>query len=253
MERTGRVQSIERAIAIIKLFNENRLEMKLSDIAEELDLNKSTVHGIISTLKYHGIIDQDEETQKYRLGLYNMVLGEMVQKSLNIRNITTPIIDRVSAQLNETIHIATLEDNEVVYINKKESTQSMRIYTQIGARNPAHCTGVGKAMLAYNDLDTLKNTLPEKLDSLTPYTITDKADLIKELIKIRQQEYSIDNEENSIGLTCVAAPIFDHKGVAKYGISISGPTVRMTEEKIQESIRVIKDAAEEISHKLGYK
>lgn len=253
MDSKGRVQSIDRAVGIMKLFNEDRRELKLSEISDYLDLNKSTVHGIISTLKYHGLIDQDEETQKYRLGLFNMSLGELVQKSLDIRAITSPIIDVVSQKLNETVHIGTLDEMDVVYIDKKESNQSMRIFTNIGARNPAYCTGVGKAMLAYKDEDLIRKMLPEKLEALTPKTITDKSRLTNELAKIREQGYSFDDEENNIGLTCVAAPIFDYSRKAKYGISVSGPTIRMTNEKIEEAIVVVKAAAKEISYKLGYK
>lgn len=253
MDSKGRVQSIDRAVGIMKLFNEDRRELKLSEISDYLDLNKSTVHGIISTLKYHGLIDQDEETQKYRLGLFNMSLGELVQKSLDIRAITSPIIDVVSQKLNETVHIGTLDEMDVVYIDKKESNQSMRIFTNIGARNPAYCTGVGKAMLAYKDEDLIRKMLPEKLEALTPKTITDKSRLTNELAKIREQGYSFDDEENNIGLTCVAAPIFDYSRKAKYGISVSGPTIRMTNEKIEEAIEVVKAAAKEISYKLGYK
>lgn len=253
MEVKTRVQAIDRAVSIMKLFNEDRRELKLSEISDALDLNKSTVHGIISTLKYHGLIDQDEETQKYRLGLFNMSLGELVQKSLDIRDVTTPVVDKISSVLDETVHIGMLEDTEVVYINKKESNQSMRIFTTIGARNPAYCTGVGKVMLAYKNKDFLMEKLPEKFVELTPKTITEKSELIDELVDIRNQGYAIDEEEFSMGLTCVAAPIFDYTGNVKYAISVSGPTIRMTVEKINESIVILKKAAKEISYKLGYK
>lgn len=253
MDSKGRVQSIDRAVAILKCFSEKRKELKLSDISAELDLNKSTVHGIITTLKYHGLIDQDEETQKYRLGLYLIELGDIVSMSLDVRAITSPIIADVSKRLNETVHIGTLDDMEIVYIDKVESSQSMRIYTTIGARNPAYCTGVGKAMLAYLDEERILNKLPEKLEAITPKTITNRDELLEDLAKIREKGYSFDDEENNNGLTCVAAPIFDYSGKVKYGISVSGPTIRMTDDKIEEAIKVVKEAAMEISRKLGYK
>ncbi|MDR7870472.1 MAG: IclR family transcriptional regulator [Tissierellaceae bacterium] len=252
MAKTGRVQAIDRAIKILDCFNEDRRELRLSEISDMLDINKSTVHGIISTLKFHGLIDQDEETQKYRLGLHLMRLGDIVSNSLDIRSITSPVIDKVCKELQETVHIGTLDDMEVVYINKQESNQSMRIFTTIGARNPAYCTGVGKSMLAYLDEEILMNKLPDKLNSITPKTITDKNELLQNLTKVKLDGYAFDDEENNIGLTCVAAPIFDHSGRAKYGISVSGPTIRMTYEKINNSIKVVKEAAMEISYKLGF-
>ncbi|WFA08651.1 IclR family transcriptional regulator [Tissierella sp. Yu-01] len=253
MESKGRVQSIDRAVAILKCFSEKKRELKLSEIADKLDLNKSTVHGIITTLKYHGLIDQDDETQKYRLGLFLIELGDIVTNSLDVRAIATPIIEDVCNKLEETVHIGSLDDMEVIYIDKKESNQSMRIFTTIGARNPAHCTGLGKIMLAYMNEDYVAKRLQEELKQLTPNTITDKTKLIRELAKIKENGYAIDNEENNIGLICIAAPIFDFSGKVKYGISVSGPTIRMTDDKIRETMRVIKNAAKEVSYKLGYK
>lgn len=250
---TGRIQAIDRAIMVLNCFSEDRKELRLSEISDMLDINKSTVHGIITTLKYHGLITQDEETQKYRLGLYLMKLGDIVSQSLDIGSITSPVIEDVCKELQETVHIGTLDDMEVVYINKQESTQSMRIFTTIGARNPAYATGVGKIMLAYIDKEILLNKLPNKFNPITPKTITDKLELLKDLNEIKAKGYALDDEENVIGLTCVAAPIFDHLGKAKYGISVSGPTIRMTDKKIGETIKIVKEAAIEISYRLGFK
>ncbi|MEA4963976.1 IclR family transcriptional regulator [Lutispora sp.] len=252
MENYKRVQSIDRAVSILKCFSKQRKEMKLSEIADELSLNKSTVHGIISTLKYNGLIDQDEETQKYRLGLYLMKLGDTVASSIDIRDIAHPIIKEVSQQLNETVHLSKLDGDELIYLDKVESNQSMRIFTTIGSRMPAYCTGMGKAMLAYIDDEKINNLLPDALEPMTEHTITDKNELLKRLADIREKGYAMDNEENSIGLRCIAAPIFDHKGNAKYAISVSGPTVRMTDKRMENIISIIKDSARKISYKLGY-
>lgn len=253
MDVLGRVQSVDKAALILKLLARRGREMKLTEISEELGITKSTLHGIISTLKYHGLIDQDKKTQEYRLGLYLSELGDIAVNTLDIRKITIPIIEKISDQLQETVHVGTLDNLEVVYVDKKESNQSMRIFTKIGERIPAYCTGVGKAMLAYMDYDMLLDKLPARLDKLTTNTITDKNELIKELTSVRLNGYAFDNEENSIGLTCVAAPIFDHFKKAKYGISVSGPKARMTDEKIKQCIELIKAAAKEISGNIGYR
>lgn len=252
MENLKRVQSIDRAISILKLFSEARKEMKLTDIADELDLNKSTVHGIISTLRYHGFIEQDEETQKYRLGVYLIKLGDLVSNSIDIIEIARPIINEVSMNLNETVHLSRLDKNELIYLDKVESSQSIRIFTTIGSRRPAYCTGMGKALLAYTDLNKLDELLPEELHAFTPYTITDKEILIKELYSIREEGYAIDNQESDMGLRCVAVPVFDYAGKAKYALSVSGPTIRITDKKIKTIVKVVKDAAKTISYKLGY-
>ena len=249
----GKVKSVDKALLILKLLKEKGRDMRLTEISDELDIDKGTLHGLISTLKFHGFVDQDRKTQKYRLGLYLIQLGESTLKSLDIIEITSPIIEEVSDKLQETVHIGELDGIEVVYVNKKESKQSMRIYTEIGARNPAFCTGVGKVMLAYLNEDDLYNIIPDELKEYTPYTITDKKELINNLMTIKEKGYALDNEEYSMGLKCVAAPILNYEGEAIYAISVSGPTVRMTEEKVRESIKEIKKAAEEISIKIGYK
>ena len=253
MDNTKRVQAIDRAVAILKCFSEQRRELKLTDIADELGLNKSTVHGIITTLKHHGLIDQNEENQKYRLGLYILELGDILISSMDIRNVASPIIKDICAKLEETVHLGALDNMDVVYIDKQESNQSMRIFTTIGTRNPAYCTGIGKAMLAYVDTETLVEQLPENLERFTQNTLTEKAELLKELESIREKGYAMDNEERIEGLTCVASPVFDHTGKAKYSISVSGPTIRMTKEKIEETVKLVRESAAEISSRLGYK
>lgn len=247
------VQSVDRAISILKCFNERRRELKLSEIADELGLNKSTVHGIINTLKNHGLIDQDEKTQKYRLGIYLIGLGELVVSSIDVRAIGYPVIEEMCQKLKETVHVGVLDCTDIVYIDKKECDNSVRISTKIGARNPAYCTADGKVMLAYLDLNKQMRIIPDDIPKFTPNTITNKSDLIKELGKIKERGYAIDNEEYETGLVCVAAPVFDHSGAVKYGISVTGPTIRMTEEKISESIEVLKDAAHKISFEIGYR
>lgn len=253
MVSSGRIQSLERAVMILKCFSEENRELKLTDISERLGLNKSTVHGIITTLKYYGIIDQNEENQKYKLGLYLMELGNLVLDSMDVRSIAAPIINEVCSKLEETVHLGQLENTEIVYIEKKESNQSMRIFTSIGARNPAYATAVGKAMLAYKDKSELMKSIPEVLEKFNPNTISDKETLLKELETIRETGIAMDNEERILGLTCVAAPVFDSQGNANYGISVSGPTIRMDDEKIAIAKKVVSEAAREISRKLGYK
>lgn len=253
MRDLARVQSVDRAVAILKCFNENKRELKLTEISEQLGLNKSTAHGIINTLKYHGLIDQDENTQKYRLGLCLIGLGELVISSMDVRSLAYPIIEELCRELEETIHVGVLDGNEIVYVDKKECNKSIKISSKIGARYPAYSTADGRILLSYLDLETQEKIIPEEIKKFTPKTITDKQKIIKELVKIRESGYAIDDEENVVGLTCVAAAVFDYSGKARYGISVTGPTIRMTEEKKAESIKVLKDAVSRISFMFGYR
>lgn len=244
---------MDRAILILKCFTENKRELKLSEISDQLGLNKSTVHGIINTLKYHGIIDQNEKTQKYRLGLSLIELGGLVISSMDVRNIAYPIIEEVCEVLEETVHVGILSGIEVVYIDKKECNSSIKISSKIGSRNFAYSAADGKVLLANLDEEIQKQIIPENIKKNTPNTITDKQQILYELALVKKRGYALDNEENLEGLICVAAPVFDYTGEAKYGVSVTGPTVRMTKEKIDKAINVLLDATKRISYKLGYR
>ena len=245
------VQSIERAIKIMQCFTQQRPELRLKDIADELNLNKSTVHGILNTLKHYGFVEQSEGLQQYRLGLSLLALGSQVLSSLDVRSAAGPVISEVCVQTGETVHLVLLEGMDVVYIDKQESNQSIRIFTSIGTRYRAYATGVGKAMLAYQSLEELMAMLPAKLEKLTEHTITDKEELIEQLVAIRGRGYAIDDEETLIGLRCVAAPIFNYRNQVVSAISISGPSVRMTPERLPELTELVCQAAKRISRNLG--
>lgn len=247
------VQSVERAIMILKCFTKDKTELRLRDISEELGINKSTVHGLINTLKHHNFLQQDAETQKYRLGLAVLDLSSRLLNSLDIRNVAGAIIRELCAKTGETIHLVVLEETDVVYIDKQESNQSIRLFTSIGTRYPAYATGVGKAILAYKRGEEVRNHLPPVLGQLTPTTIVDFDVMDEQLAMIRRCGYSVDNEENLEGLSCVAAPIFDHNNEVIAAISIAGPSTRMTTERIPELATEVIRAAENISQRLGCK
>ncbi|WP_036931779.1 IclR family transcriptional regulator [Proteocatella sphenisci] len=253
MVSTGRIQSIERAISIMDCFSKNSRELKLAEISDETGINKSTVHGILSTLKYHGFIGQDEKTQKYRLGLELLKYGDLVLGSIDISDIAKPVICMLSRTIGETVHIGISDGEEIVYILKAEPEDSIKISATIGSRNPLYLTADGRVILAHMDLDKIKSYIPENIKKSTENTVTDREQLIKDLEEIRKNGYAIDNEEIMEGIVCIAAPIFDHSGEAKYGMSILGPSSRLTGEKLKECIELIKIKTREISYEIGYK
>lgn len=248
-----KIQSIERAILIMKCFTDEQPELRLQEICEELDLNKSTAHGIINTLKYYGLIDQDVETQKYRLGLSLLELGSQVLNRLDFRAIAAPIIKDVCLKTEETVHLGILDGMEIIYIDKHESSQSMRLFTTIGTRYPAYCTGIGKAILAFLPTEEQVKRVPDEIKPLTDYTLKDKEAILMDLKAVHSRGYSIDDEENIDGLRCVGAPIFNYSGQVVAAISVAGPSIRMTKEKLAEVAGILCEAAVEISKRLGYK
>jgi IclR family transcriptional regulator, KDG regulon repressor len=247
------IQSIERAADILELFISTSPELSVKEISQHLNLSKSTVHGIIKTLEHRGYLQQNPDDLKYKLGIKLFELGNFVGKHLDIRGIARPIISNLVAELNETVHLVTLQRDELVYVEKVEGPSALTIYSHIGKRAPFHCTGVGKSILAYlseKEVDRILSTVV--LKSFTEFTMTDIQEIKEHLISIREQGFATDDEEIELGLKCVAAPIFNHQGNVIASISCAAPKMRLDEERLPKVIEGIKAAALEISKSIGY-
>lgn len=247
-----KIQAVSRAIQILNCFSKKNPELKLTDISKQLGINKSTVHGIIKTLEYDQLIEQNSETQRYRLGVKLVELGNMVLMSKEIRTVAKPYLLRLCEKLNETVHLGELNKTDIVYIDKFESDQSIRIFTTVGTRYDAFCTAIGKAILAYKSNEELLKHLPTTLTKHTDKTTTDIDILKEELNIVKSRGYATDREENVVDLNCIGAPIFNDKAEVCYSISVSGPVNRMTETKLLTAIEEIKKTAFEISREIGY-
>ncbi|WP_209124996.1 IclR family transcriptional regulator [Alkalihalobacillus sp. BA299] len=247
------IQSIIRAAEILELFLSSA-ELSIKEISQNTGLSKSTVHGIIKTLEYKGFLTQNPEDQKYKLGMKLFELGNSVSNNLNIGKIARPYIQELVEKLKETVHLVILDQSEVIYVEKVEGSHSLSMYSQIGKRAPIHCTGVGKAILAFRPEEEIDQLLSET--TLTPFTdktMTDKEKIKEHLKQVKRQGYAMDDEEIEIGLRCVAAPIFNHKGEAIASISCAAPITRFNDELITNVIVHIKLAADAISRQMGYK
>ncbi|MGG3470992.1 IclR family transcriptional regulator [Neobacillus pocheonensis] len=248
------IQSIERAADILELFLAFDQELSVKDISDKLGLSKSTVHGIMKTLEYRGYLQQNKDDLKYRLGLKLFELGNRVSHQFDLGKIARPTIKELVDELKETVHLVVFEQGEVIYIEKLDGPRALRIYSHVGKRAPIYCTGVGKAILAFQEEEEMERLLLNSdLEPYTEYTITDKKKMKTHLHIIREQGYSIDDEEIELGLKCVAAPIFDHHGQVIGAISCAAPKVRMDEVRLAEVIKQIKQAAASISQRMGYK
>ncbi|WML38096.1 IclR family transcriptional regulator [Neobacillus sp. OS1-2] len=247
------IQSIERAAGVLELFLTSDQELSVKEISEKMGLSKSTVHGIIKTLEVRGYLQQNRDDSKYKLGMKLFELGNRVSQQFDLGKIARPIIKELVEELEETVHLVVFEREEVIYIEKLDGPRQLRIYSQIGKRAPIHCTGVGKAILAYQSEKEINRLLSNsEMEPFTEYTITDKEELKRHLHQIREKGYSIDDEEIELGLKCVAAPIFDHHGKVLGAISCAAPKVRMNNERLGEVIKGIKQAALRISASMGY-
>ncbi|AGY76607.1 IclR family transcriptional regulator [Clostridium autoethanogenum] len=249
------IQSVDRALQILECFSKEENELGVTQIANMLDFYKSTTFGLLSTLENRGYLKQNPESGKYRLGIKLFELGKLVEENMDLRTSAIPYLKGLVDKYGETAHLAMKDGNEVIYIDKVEGKNAIGIInSQVGRVARMHCTGVGKAVLAFMSEEDIEKIIENiKFNRYTSNTITDKNKLKEELKKIRKKKYSVDNEEIEIGLKCVAAPIINYDDEAVGSISVSGPTSRMNDEKMNLIAEDVKKVSIEISRVLGYK
>lgn len=226
--------------------------LSATEVAKLCRLSRPTAYRLICTLISRGYVAQADETH-YRLGTQPLSLSQNVLESLDLPELAQPYLRQLSDITNETTYLSVLDDDEIVYIGKAESSQSLRTNTKIGSRNMLHCTSMGKAILAFlPEADRTKLVERLRLTANTNVTITDRAALLRELDTVHGQRFAVDNEEAEGGVRCVGAPIFDRTGRVFAAISVSGPTYRLSTPRIAALASLVMDTARTISGRLGY-
>lgn len=252
MSQENTVQSIERAVKILEGLAEEREGLGVTELSRLLDLHKSTVHRLLSTLLKLGYVEQNPYTEKYRLGMKLLYLGGAILERMDLKREAHDLLKELSGQVNEAVHLVIPDGNQAVYIDKIDSNGTIRMYSQIGRRAPMHASAVGKAILAFSPKETVERIIEGGLVQYTPKTITDKDKLLGHLKVIRTQGFAVDDEENEEGIRCVGAPIFDYTGHVIGALSISGPTVTVTPEKLKTLAVRVKEYGDKISRKMGW-
>jgi DNA-binding IclR family transcriptional regulator len=254
MERENMVKSVSRALDIIGLVGSKKGGLGVTEIANQMDINKSSVYRILSTMVQYGYIEQDSDTGRYKLGYKFLEISSKLLESIDLRAEAKPYLQELENETNEVIHLVVYDQGEVVYIEKLEGNETLRMHSKVGKRAPMHCTSVGKAILAHLPSSVVLEILERKgMPMHTDKTITKKEEFLKELIQVKQTGYALDLEENEYGITCIAVPIFDHLGKVTAAVSISGPTIRMTKERLKQLQSHMQRMGKQISERLGYK
>lgn len=247
------IQSIDRALQVLELFSLEKPEWGVTEISKALNIYKSNVHNVLTTLAERGFVIKDSKTDKYKLGIKFFELGSVVIKNMDLRKIAHPYMEKLLKEFNETVHLGILVEGEILSIEQEESGQSLSPRIFIGKRAPLHCTGVGKAIMAYLSKDKVAAIVEEKgLEKFTENTITTKKDLENEFKKIREQGYVVDNMEHEEGVQCVAGPIRDYTGKVIASMSVSGPAFRINESNIPNIAKKVKEYCDYISKEMGY-
>lgn len=246
------VQSVDRALAILGIVSQHN-QIGITDICKALDLNKTTVYRLLSTLMNNGYIEQVKGSNKYRCTFKLFEMGNKRIQDLDLLEEAKPALEKLADLTKETVHLVVEEGTEIVYIHKVESTNTIRMHTWVGKKNPMYRTAVGKAILAFSDKEKAIDIWNKsEIVQNTPYTITNINDFLEQLVLVRKNGYAIDNEETEIGIRCVAAPILDFSKNVIGALSISIPTIRFPENEIEIYGNHVKKCSEVISKKLGY-
>jgi len=248
------VQSVDRTLSILELLGSEPRGLSITELSNRLELAKSTVHRLLSTLVQRGYIVQNRETERYLLGMKVVALSNLVLEGLDIRNVVRKHIETLAIRTDEVVHLCIQEQDKVIYIDKVESSHTIRMYSRIGKQALMHCTGVGKVLLSGLDKTEVDSIIERQgLPAHTETTITDRDALFQNLEQIRNQGYAMDECEHEDGIRCVAAPVHDHTGKVVASISIAGPTSRVTKERVeQELISEIIDIAHLCSRDMGF-
>lgn len=247
------VQSIDRAFDILELLSVEPGGLSLTDIGRRLNLHKSTVHRILTSLKIRGYIEKDATTGKYKLGIGFVELAGEHLSGLELTTEARPFLHTLAKRAGQTAFLAISENRDVVYIDKAESFQSLRRYKIIGRRRPLHATSLGKALLSgmpderiawlYNGVD---------FEPILPNTINSLPGLLAELRKTRERGWAFDDEENEAGTQCVGAPIFDYRREVIAAVSVAWERAVYPDVDVDRMAALIMETAKSISARMGY-
>jgi DNA-binding IclR family transcriptional regulator len=251
-EKDKHIKSIQKAIRILAAFSNEEPELGVVDLSKKLGLYKSTVFRFLRTLQKEDLVRRNPDTGKYRLGMRLFFMGSIAVNQLDIVRSAKPYLKELMELFSETVNLFIYDNGNVICIDRKESPRQVTTRPR-GLISPPHCSGAGKAVLAFLPPREAEQIIKEKgLPPYTKKTITDPSLFNEHLKEITKRGYAIDHEEYEDGLTCVAVPLMDFKARVAGAISISMPTERLTEELLQRIILSLRNVSQKISCEMGY-
>ena len=246
------VRALERGLMVLEVLSRGG-DVSLSDIARATDLTCSTSFRILETLSQRGYALQDGQSGRYRLGVGAIQIGLAYSANSPLPAAADPAMRELVRTTKETANLAILDGDQAVYIHQVESKQSVRMFTQLGARAPVYCTGVGKVLVAWRSAEEVAQMLSNvSFEAFTSNTIPNLEKLQIDLERVKNQGYAIDDEERELGVRCVTAPVRRAREMVVAALSVSAPASRLPKGSIIQRSRKVIAAANEISARLGF-
>ncbi len=244
------IQSLDRALLILETLGKSG-GMSLTELATELDQSPATVYRVLTTLEQHGVAEFELSTQTWHVGAGAFRIGSAFLRRTNLVDRARPVMQTLMQATGETANLGVENGGKVLFISQVETHASIRAFFPPGTQSPLHASGIGKALLAQNDRAQIDVLIARGLEGFTDRTLTSGERLNADLLTIRQRGYAVDDEERNDGMRCVAAPVFDATGAAVAGLSISGPTARVTPDRVDAIAAHVREAAATLSRLIG--
>jgi IclR family KDG regulon transcriptional repressor len=253
-KETYTIRAVNNALNLLEEFKGDRDELGVTELSKRLNLHKNKIFRLLATLEAKGYIEQNKATENYRLGVKSLELGQTYLKQLGLVRQAKPFLRAIVEKCNEMAYVGIIRQNSVIYLDVEEASQIVKVASRVGWRLPIHCTAIGKAQIAYASEEELEKLgILNHMERFTPNTIVDKGEFIKHIKEVAKRGYALDNEEYNPEVRCVGVPVRDYTGRVVGGISVCGPSFRMTDELLKTKIiPVVKDAGEKVSKRLGF-
>jgi IclR family transcriptional regulator, KDG regulon repressor len=241
------IQSLARGLKVLDILSRAEHSVGITELAEMLAIDKGSASRLLSTLAHYGYAEKDPSSRRYQLGPQVVTLSRSLLARMPLREVAKPFLRQLMERTGECSHLAVCAQSKVLYIDQVESPATLRVNAQVGQTAPLHCTALGKALLAFGSAE-----MPDTLESYTLRTITDGSVLRAHLEQVRRQGYAVDDEEYDHGVRCVAVPVYDFREKVVGAVGISGPSSRMTLERLQEIAAAMVEVGQTLSDRMRF-
>lgn len=245
------VRAVDRALDVLLCFTRQAPELSMTQIAEQVGIHKSTVHRLLATLENKRFVQRNPDTGMYRLGIRLLQMAYLTLEQNDLRRVATPFLRRLGEQYQENIHLAALDDIDVIFMYIIESPQRVKLAAAIGQRLPAFATASGKAILAFMPEKIVRRILDRGMPQLTPYTQISQDNFFRDIESIKEQGFAISEQEFEEEINAVAAPILDFEGQPIASIAVAGPAYRLTHKRMIEIGPIVVATARQITREIA--